>query len=155
MCDIEEQEEAGFVKCNFIDAKFIDSEEGLYNVCNYKSESLKRMANELSLLPKNIKNDIIKHKKNILYIDAIYIEEKYRGIGIGSYILKNLPQILKYSLNFDVNIIVLLPMPIEKCGNLEVRKLQNEYLVKENKKRLEKLYIKSKFKYINNYMFKE
>lgn len=153
--DIEEQEEAGFVKCNFINAQFIDSEENLYDICNYKSESLKKMAEELSILPPNVKEDIIKYNKNILYIDAIYIEEKYRRIGIGSYILNNLPRILKYSLNIDANIIVLLPMPIEKRENLEVRKLQNQANLKENKKGLEKLYLKNHFKYIKDYMYKE
>lgn len=151
--DIEEQEEAGFIKCKFIDMKEINSEEELYSVCTYESQALEEMSREFELLTSNQKEDIINNKKNILYIDGIYIEPKYRNKNIGSYILNNLKSILKYSLNLDVEFIILLPMPVEKIGYLEIKKLTDKVKLNENKKKLEKFYKKNKFIPIKKYMY--
>ncbi len=51
--------------------------------------------------------------RDVLYIDKIFIEEKYRNIGIGSLIVKELPKLIKQILKLKPGCLVLFANPFE------------------------------------------
>lgn len=53
----------------------------------------------------------------MLYIDKIFIENKYRNRGIGTKIVKELPRLVKQILKLKPGCIVLLANPFEMKGN--------------------------------------
>ena len=91
-----------------------------------------------------------------MYIDRIYIEEKYRGLGIASYILNSLNQILEYSTNMNPHVLILLPKPQEKNNKNRLVNMNDKDKEKFYKSKLIDLYNKLGFKKIRNteYMLK-
>lgn len=55
--------------------------------------------------------------RDVLYVDKIFIEEKYRKRGIGSKIVKEIPKLVKQILKLRPGCIVLLANPYEIEGN--------------------------------------
>lgn len=49
---------------------------------------------------------------NTLYIHELFVEEPYRNNGIGSLVLKNLPQLVQRNLHIEPNILACLPFGI-------------------------------------------
>ena len=67
----------------------------------------------------------------ITSIDKIFIEEKYRNKGIGSIIVKELPELIRNILKLRPGCLVLLANPFE---------IKNKKFVAEtNKEKIEKL----------------
>lgn len=69
--------------------------------------------------------------RDVLYIDEIFIEKKYRNIGIGSKIVKELPRLIKQILKLRPGCVVLLANPFE----IDVK----EFKPTRDKKKIEKL----------------
>ena len=53
---------------------------------------------------------------DVIYIDEIFIEEKYRHQGIGSIIVKELPRLIRNILKLRPGCLVLLANPFERKG---------------------------------------
>ena len=51
--------------------------------------------------------------RDVMYIDEIFIEKKYRNLGVGSIIAKKLPRLIKDILKLRPGCIVLLANPFE------------------------------------------
>lgn len=69
--------------------------------------------------------------RDVLYIDKIFIEKKYRNMGIGSKLVEELPRLIKQILKLRPGCIVLLANPFE----IEVDELKPT----REKKKIEKL----------------
>ncbi len=69
--------------------------------------------------------------RDVLYIDEIFIEKKYRNIGIGGELVKELPRLIKRILKLRPGCIVLLANPFE----IEEKKMKPS----SDKKEIEKL----------------
>lgn len=83
--------------------------------------------------------------KDVLYIDKIFIEKKYRNMGIGGLIVKELPKLIRQILKLRPGCIVLLANPFE----IE----EKEFKPTRDKKKIEKLikfYTKNGFERIDN-----
>ncbi len=83
--------------------------------------------------------------RDVLYIDEIFIEKKYRNMGIGSIIVKELPRLIKQILKLRPGCIVLLANPFEIEGK--------DFKPTRDKKKIEKLikfYAKNGFTRIEN-----
>jgi len=51
--------------------------------------------------------------RDVLYIDEIFTEKKYRNMGIGSMVVKQLPKLIRQILKLRPGCIVLLANPFE------------------------------------------
>ena len=83
--------------------------------------------------------------RDVLYIDEIFIEKKYRNMGIGSLIVKELPRLIRQILKLRPGCLVLLANPFE----IE----EKEFKPTRNKKKIENLirfYAKNGFERIEN-----
>ncbi len=83
--------------------------------------------------------------RDVLYIDKIFIEKKYRNMGIGSIIVKELPKLIKQILKLRPGCIVLLANPFEIEGK--------DFKPTRDKKKIEnliKFYAKNGFTRIDN-----
>ena len=83
--------------------------------------------------------------KDILYIDKIYIERKYRNDGIGSKIVSELPKLIRNILKLRPGCLVLLANSFEMESG--------ELVANRNKENIEKLiefYINNGFKRIED-----
>lgn len=69
--------------------------------------------------------------RDVLYIDKIFIEKKYRNMGIGSKLVEELPRLIKQIIKLRPGCIVLLANPFE----IEVDELKPT----REKKKIEKL----------------
>ena len=69
--------------------------------------------------------------RDVLYIDKIFIEKKYRKMGFGSKLVEELPRLIKQILKLRPGCIVLLANPFE----IEVDELKPT----REKKKIEKL----------------
>ena len=76
--------------------------------------------------------------KDVLYIDKLYIEKKYRNMGIGKKIVQELPRMVRSILKLRPGCLVLLANPFEMK--------EGELVANRDKEKIEKLI---KF-YINN-----
>ncbi|MBQ3413935.1 MAG: GNAT family N-acetyltransferase [Clostridia bacterium] len=83
--------------------------------------------------------------RDVLYIDEIFIEKKYRNMGIGSLIVKELPRLIRQILKLRPGCLVLLANPFEIEGK--------EFKPTRDKKKIEKLikfYSRNGFQRIND-----
>lgn len=154
--DDEKEVFIGRLEGNFFETVEELEDTDFINICDSISTDLTSMAAEITDKNGDIKDEICDYDENIMYIDRIYIEEKYRGLGIASYVIENLNGILRYTSRIDPHVLVLLPAPQEKdeSGSLSEVKDENEREKQLNK--LLKFYKKLGFKNIKNskYMFK-
>ena len=82
---------------------------------------------------------------NVLYIDKIYIEKKYRNMGIGKKIVQELPKMVRSILKLRPGCLVLLANPFEmKEGELVANR------EKEKIEELIKFYINNGFERIED-----
>lgn len=84
------------------------------------------------------------------------MRKKFRGLGIASYVLISLNDILEYSVNLSPNVLILLPAPQEIGEDGLLQEVRDEKINENNKKRLIKLYKKLGFEKLedSNYMIK-
>lgn len=54
---------------------------------------------------------------DVLYVDRIFIEKKYRKLGIGSIVVRELPTLIKQIFKLRPGCIVLLANPFEIENN--------------------------------------
>lgn len=93
-----------------------------------------------------IKDEYYSLFNNAYYLDRIYVEEKFRGQGYASFLLKNLPEILMYLVKIEYGIIIVQAQPFDTVDGESIMDYKN----KERTERLIKLYEKNGFSRIGN-----
>ena len=104
-----------------------------------------------------MKENICAYDENLMYIDRIYVEEKYRNIGIASLVIESLNELLEYTVNLEPHTLILLPKPQEKDKDGHLHNVEDEEEKDIRMNKLIKLYKKLGFKKIrnSNYMMKK
>ena len=134
-CFITPEEFRG--RCNFLD------------IFDCVGGDLMDLAEEITDESYEIRKDICDDTDLIAYVGDIYIKRKYRGYGIGSFVLQELHEILLYYSREFITKIFLQPQPRVVNRN---RKIQNISDKNKAKSRIEKesmdFYLKNGFKKI-------
>lgn len=154
--DTQEKVEIGKLTGNFFESEIIMDGISFYDLCDSISTDLEHMASAIVDEDECIRDDICKFDENLMYIDRIYINEKFRGLGIASYVLNSLNNMLEYSVNLSPNVLILLPAPQEIGEDGLLQEVRDEKINENDKKRLIKLYEKLGFEKLkdSNYMIK-
>lgn len=154
--DTQEKVEIGKLAGNFFESEIIMDDISFYDLCDSISTDLEHMASAIVDEDECIRDDICEFDENLMYIDRIYINEKFRGLGIASYVLNSLNNMLEYSVNLSPNVLILLPAPQEIGEDGLLQEVRDEKINENDKKRLIKLYEKLGFEKLkdSNYMIK-
>lgn len=93
-----------------------DEEEDMYDLMDAKSGDLATVAEILNIdnieeMEDRIWEDIL--GGDLFYISEIIVNKKYRNLGIGSMLLKKLPEVLEDALNLGVGLMVLVASPLD------------------------------------------
>lgn len=156
--NLETQEKINIGKLTgtFFESEIIMDDVSFYDLCDSIGTDLEQMATAIVDEDECIKEEICECDENLMYIDRIYIEEKFRGLGIASYVINSLNTILEYSVNLSPNVLILLPVPQEKCKDGLLHEVSNIKINEQDKKKLFKLYQKLGFEKLedSNYMVK-
>lgn len=95
----------------------------------------------------NSKNNWLKDKyrgeyftDNVLYLERLFIKPKYRGLGYGKFVLKNIDKILSRLVIAEFACMVMLPAAFEYVETEEYKNLLNDREIPNGKKLTEKLY---------------
>ena len=146
----------------FIRGKIIHSEEEMedcnfYEVCDAHSHELEEMAEVLIEKNWNLKNEIVNERDTICYISEFYLNKKFRNLGIGSFVLENLAELISYYSEQMITKIIVLPEPLVKGKDGLLKAMSENNPEKEKlKEDLIKFYSENVFKEIENsrYMIK-
>lgn len=156
--NLETQEKINIGKLTgtFFESEIIMDDVSFYDLCDSIGTDLEQMATAIIDEDECIKEEICECDENLMYIDRIYIEEKFRGLGIASYVINSLNTILEYSVNLSPNVLILLPVPQEKGKDGLLHEVNNTKINEQDKKKLLKLYQKLGFEKLedSNYMVK-
>lgn len=156
--NLETQEKINIGKLTgtFFKSEIIMDDVSFYDLCDSIGTDLEQMATAIVDEDECIKEEICECDENLMYIDRIYIEEKFRGLGIASYVINSLNTILEYSVNLSPNVLILLPVPQEKGKDGLLHEVNNTKINEQDKKNLLKLYQKLGFEKLedSNYMVK-
>lgn len=154
--DTQEKVKIGKLTGNFFESEIVMDDISFYDLCDSIGTDLEHMASAIVDEDECIMDNICEFDENLMYIDRIYIEEKFRGLGIASYVLDSLNDILEYSVNLSPNVLILLPAPQEIGEDGLLQEVRDEKINDNNKKRLIKLYEKLGFEKLedSNYMIK-
>lgn len=154
--DTQEKVKIGKLTGNYFESEIIMDDISFYELCDSISTDLEHMASAIVDEEDCIKDEICEFDENLMYIDRIYINEKFRGLGIASYVINSLNEILEYSVNLSPNVLILLPAPQEVGEDGLLQEVRDEKINENDKKRLINLYEKLGFKMLknSNYMIK-
>jgi len=125
MVDIYESKTAeniGFLKgISFEPEKFFGSKKrkDLTTSCGIIPADLSALTKIAANGSSDLINSIFSPGSHIMYIQNIYIEKKYRGLGIGTYLLDNIGSIFQYSFGYTNAACILNPYPQIKYADHE------------------------------------
>lgn len=155
--DSDEEIEIGKLKGNYFEAGVVIDDYSFYDICDCKGADLEPLAAAITNREGYIKEIIFEVDENLMYIDRIYIEEEYRGVGITSFVIESLNEVLQYTMELNPNVYILLPKPQEKDENGKIDNMKDEYQKEICMEKLLKLYKRLGFKKISNsnYMVKK
>lgn len=146
----------------FIRGKIIHSEDEMedcnfYEVCDAHSQELEEMAEVLIEKNWNLRNDIVNDRDTICYISEVYLNKKFRNLGVGSFVLENLTELISYYSEQMITKIIVLPEPLVKGKDGLLKAMsENNHEKEKLKEGLIKFYYENGFKEIKNskYMIK-
>ncbi len=146
----------------FIRGKIIHSEDEMedcnfYEVCDAHSQELEEMAEVLIEKNWNLRNDIVNKRDTICYISEFYLNKKFRNLGIGSFVLEHLTELISYYSEQMITKIIVLPEPLVKGKDGLLKAMsENNHEKEKLKEDLIKFYSENGFKEIKNskYMIK-
>ena len=145
----------GFLKGTSIQAEatFTDV-SGLLELCDMFSTDLYLMAVDITGKDGRVKKSVCPHYGNIMYIENMFVEEKYRGLGIGRYLLDNVGDLFLRALNYSHNTYILKPYPQVWVGKHSLQ--DDESATNDEKARLVNFYKRAGYKFIrgSDYMSK-
>jgi len=145
----------GFLKGSSLEAEVTYTDvDNFLELCDMISSDLYNMAVAITDKDGHVKKSICSPENNIMYIANIYVEEQYRGLGIGKYLLDNINDLFFRSLNYKHRTFILKPFPQIKCGEYSLR--DSESVSAAEKERLIDFYKKCGYKFIksSDYMYK-
>ena len=158
-CAVDEMgetiESIGFLKGTSIEAEIAFMDEYTFvELCDMISGDLYRMAVAITKKNGQVKKSICPPERNIMYIENLYVEEKYRGMGIGKYLLDNIGDLFLHTLNYSHHAFLLTPYPQVKCGEHDLRDMESA--TQDDIDRLVGFCKKAGYKYIkdSDYMYK-
>lgn len=154
--ETQEKIEIGKLTGNFFESEIVMDDISFYDLCDSINTDLEHMAAAIVDEEECIKDEICEFDENLMYIDRIYINEKFRGLGIASYVINSLNDILEYAINLSPNVLILLPAPQEIGKDGLLQEVRDEKTNENDKRRLIKLYEKLGFEKLedSNYMIK-
>ena len=154
--DTQKKGKIGKLTGNFFESEIVMDDISFYDLCDSVGTDLEHMASAIVDEEECIKDEICEFDENLMYIDRIYINEKFRGLGIDSYVINSLNEILEYAVNLSPNVLILLPAPQEIGEDGLLQEVRDEKINENDKKRLIKLYEKLGFEKLedSNYMIK-
>ena len=154
--DTQNKEKIGKLTGNFFESEIVMDDISFYDLCDSVGTDLEHMASAIVDEEECIKDEICEFDENLMYIDRIYINEKFRSLGIASYVINSLNEILEYAVNLSPNVLILLPVPQEIGEDGLLQEVRDEKINENDKKRLIKLYEKLGFEKLedSNYMIK-
>jgi len=145
----------GFLKGTSIEAEvtFMDVNSFL-ELCDMVSTDLYLMAEAITDKDGHVKKSICPTERNIMYIENIYVEEKYRCMGIGKYLIDNIGGLFSQALNYSHYAFLLKPFPQIKYGERSLRDLESA--MPEEIEKLVNFYKRAGYQFIkgSNYMYK-
>lgn len=147
--------EIGFIEGYFFEAEmFLSEANSFFDLCDRISGDICGMAEAVTTKKGNIKSSICPPENNIMYIDKMYIEERYRNCGVGTYMIDNINALLRYSLNLEAYVCVLMPYPQVKSPDGELTHATED--TEEKRFRLIRFYRRTGFSEIKGtqYMFR-
>ena len=114
--------EVAFLTGTSLDAELAYLEEtgGILMLCDMISSELCQMAEAITDEAGNVKMTICPPERCIMYIHGMYVEEAYRGAGIGRYLLDNVNELFAQALNYTHHVCILKPYPQVKSGECEL-----------------------------------
>ena len=155
--DTEEEIRIGRLEGNFFETQFMMEDTSFLDICDCVGRDLEPLAEVIINNDGYIKENICAYHENLMYIDRIYVEEKYRNIGIASLIIESLNELLEYTIGLEPDTLILLPKPQEKDKDGHLHNIEDKEKKEICMKKLIKLYKKLGFKKIrnSNYMMKK
>jgi len=119
----ERKAEVAFLTGTSLDAEavIIEEADGIVELCDMISTELCQMAEAITDEAGNVKRTICPPERNIMYIHGLYVEELYRGAGLGRYLLDNVNELFAQAMNCAHHVCVLRPYPQAKAGGCELR----------------------------------
>ena len=151
--------EIGFIEGHILEAECLlgDDTSGFLELCDMISGDLLGAAEVFTDRNGIVKPSICPPDQRIMYIDGVYIEENYRNMGMGKYIFDNITALLRYLLNIEPYVCVLLPYPQLKLMDGELIPATEAKEVNETHSRLIRFYKRIGFTEIKNtqYMYKK
>lgn len=122
----------GYIKGTFINNKNITLDLSISDIYKVFKTSDKEEEEELE----DFYFSVLSHKRNLrysFYITEFFLDKEFRGNGLGSKILKMIPNIIRSNIIEYVEEVYLMPGPLEKV-NGEVK-----YIKDSNETKIEKL----------------
>jgi len=148
----DEKVKVGVLWGTNIEPEIIMEDYSFWEACDIHSQELCDMATAITENG-SIMEKICDFDKELFFLDRIFIEPQYRGYGIGTCVIRMVPQILKYSLNIFLGSIVILPKAQERNKEGRIAQLEDKDLDKQKTAQLIKYYKKLGFKLTKNRKF--
>jgi len=152
----EKVAEVAFLTGTSLDAESAYEEEadGILMLCDMISTELCQMAEAITDEAGSVKRTICPPERCIMYIHNMYVEEAYRGAGLGRYLLDNVNELFAQAFNYAHHVCILRPYPQVKSGKHELR--DREGAASGDVERLIAFYKKAGYKLIgdSDYMYK-
>jgi GNAT superfamily N-acetyltransferase len=144
-------EEVGFIDCaSIITGVHYKGVKNFLTLCGTVSSDLFHMAKAIADEDGNVGKEICPDLCDVMYVKALYVEEKYRGMGIGKYLLDNLGTLISRFMKYPFHTYVLNPYPHTKTGEYDVTRA-----TVDEKRRVVEFFRKSGFRKIEGteYMY--
>ncbi len=143
--DLNKQEQIGKIQMTYMDVWM--TEETGYSVFDLFDliDSEKQGVYQYLFNNDEPNSNYVGMDTDVIYIDKIFIEKKYRNMGIGSKIVEELPRLIRQILKLRPGCLVLLANPFEIEGK--------EFKPSRNEDEIEKLiefYVKNGFERIQD-----
>ena len=130
--DLNKQEQIGQIEMTYMDVYMAEETGyGVFDLFDLIDSEKQGVCEYLFDFDGEQNDKYVGIDRDVLYIDKIFIEKKYRNVGIGSLIVKELPRLVRQILKLRPGCIVLLANPFE----IEEKKFKPT----RDKKKIEKL----------------
>lgn len=144
--DFNKTEQIGRIEMTYMDVWMAEETGyGVFDLFDLKDSEKEGVCKYLFDVDGNQNDEYVGIDKDVIYIDEIFIEKKYRNMGIGSMVVVELPRLIKQILKLHPGCMVLLANPFEIEGS--------EFNPTRDKDEIEKLiqfYEKNGFKRIED-----
>jgi len=145
----------GFLKGTSIEAACTFTDVGSFlELGDMVSTDIYHLAVAVTGADGQIKESVCPPDRNMMYIENVYVEEPYRGRGLGRYLLDNANALFTRALNYSHYVCLLKPYPQVKCGDLCLRDAKSPS--EDEVARLVRFYERAGYRFVegSGYMYK-